>query len=138
MFLASMTIFLMDLFALGWLSMWLGLTSNHAFRAISLSALLILVVPWVAFYFAISFGMMLVVPFFVANRTITAGSLPFFMRPEFFIGLWFVLSLAAALIFGLWARGKLYREFRARAARPIQFAKPPFSATPPPVAAVHP
>ncbi len=138
MLLAWMTIFLMDLFALGWLSMWLGLTSNHAFRAMSLSALLILVVPWAAFYFAISFGMMLVVPFFAANRTITAGSVPFFVRPVFFIGLWFVLSLAADLIFGRWARGKLYREFRARAARPIPFAKPPVLATPPPLEPVHP
>jgi ABC-type Na+ efflux pump permease subunit len=136
--LASMTIFLMDLFALGWLSMWLGLTSNHAFRAISLAALLILVVPWVAFYLAFTFGMMLVLPFFAANPTTAPGSVRFFMRPEMFIGLWFLLSLAADLIFGLWARGKLYREFRARAARPIQFAKPPFLATPPPLAAVHP
>jgi ABC-type transport system involved in cytochrome c biogenesis permease component len=138
MFLASMTIFLTDLFALGWLSMWLGLTSNHAFRAISLSALLILVLPWVAFYLAFTFGIMLVVPFFAANPTTTPGSVRFFMRPEVFIGLWFVLALAADLIFGLWARGKLYREFRARAARPIQFAKPPFLPTPPPLAAVHP
>jgi hypothetical protein len=128
----------MDLFALGWLSMWLGLTSNHANRAIALSELLILVLPWVAFYVAITVGTMLVLPVIAANPTLAAGSMPFFTRPEFLIGLWFVLSLAADLIFGLWARGKLYREFRARAARPIQSAKPPFLATPPPLAAVHP
>ncbi len=138
MLLASMTIFLMDLFALGWLSMWLGLTSNHAFRAISLSALLILVVPWVAYFVVIVAGVRLALPVIAANPTVTAGSMPFFMRPEFFIGSWFVLALAIDLIFGLWARGKLYREFRARAARPIPFAKPPFVAAPPRIPDAHP
>jgi ABC-type Na+ efflux pump permease subunit len=136
--LASVTIFLTDLFALGWLSMWLGLTSNHAFRAISLSALLILVLPWMGFFVAIVAGARLVLPFIVASPALKAGSVPFYMRPEVFIGLWFVPALAADLIFGLWARGKLYREFRARAARPIPFAKPPSLPTPPPAAAVHP
>jgi ABC-type transport system involved in multi-copper enzyme maturation permease subunit len=136
--LASTTIFLTDLFALGWLSMWLGLTSNHAFRAISLSALLILVLPWMGFFVAIVAGARLVLPFIVASPALKAGSVPFYMRPEVFIGLWFVPALAADLIFGLWARGKLYREFRARAARPIPFAKPPSLPTPPPAAAVHP
>jgi hypothetical protein len=108
-------VFIADLFAMARLGMWFGLTSRHTYWAAGKAVLWIQVAPWVAFYVGISVGMGLLMSLVKWGGTATA-TFPSFFRPEFFVLLWFVISMAFAGFFALWAGRKLRREFRQRVA----------------------
>ncbi len=102
---ASMVMLVADLVALYWVGMWQALTARNPTRAASQSFSRILVLPWAAF------GLLSLL---VGLLSINSNGGP---GPGFFMGLWFVLGLAADIGFGFWARHKLLTEFRAAAAR---------------------
>ena len=87
----------LEVFALGWVGMWLGLSARKPAHAILLTALYVLVLPW-----------------------LVTSVLPRFL----FGGNWVLLTTGAAIlpmmkdvIFIYWARGKLRGQFRVTAAR---------------------
>lgn len=101
----AMLILAADLAGLYWVGMWQGLTAKNPIRAASASLARILILPCVAMTL-----ISLVISLMALRRDINLG-------PKSFLGLWFGLSVAADLGFGLWARYLLLREFRRAAAR---------------------
>ena len=99
--IAWMVLLVADSFALYWVGMWQALKAKNPNRAASGSMLRILVLPWVAY----ALIMLVVALASMAHEPDLAW--------PFFLGLWFFLSIAADLGFGLWARLKLLTEFRA-------------------------
>ena len=104
--LAGMIIFVWDLFALGWVGMWLGLCSRNGSRAAGATLVRICVLPWLAFAFLVM-CIALLEEFF---------QVPY---PRWFnnngvvpVILWFVLSGANNLFFVRRAKRKLLAEFR--------------------------
>jgi ABC-type Na+ efflux pump permease subunit len=100
---AAMVMLLADLAALHWLGMWQGLTAKNMTRAAVTNLGCILVLPWA-----------------VGTLGMLAASLVWPNAEDrlvqlFFLTLWFVLSLAADLGFGAWARYRLLTGFRIAA-----------------------
>jgi ABC-type transport system involved in multi-copper enzyme maturation permease subunit len=102
LFIAGMVMLVADLFALGWVAMWTGLTARTHHRAILTAALLVLVLPWVAFQVIVSFwdpG---------ANAVGTRDD-PVLRQAVLWVAIGLVTDIVLA--FG-WARPRLRREFR--------------------------
>jgi ABC-type transport system involved in cytochrome c biogenesis permease component len=97
------SIFVMDLFALGWLSMWLGLSSKQANRAANGAIARILVIPWLAFFFLMTF-------FGVASVFSKLH-----LDENSILVFWFILAVVNNLIFINWAKGNLRERFREMA-----------------------
>lgn len=96
-----------DLIALHWLGMWTALTAKTPVRAVTTSALRILVLPWALL------GIIGVVLGILSIYTqLVQGDLFWF-----WVWLWFGLSVAIDLSFGLWAYYRLLTQFRAAAAQ---------------------
>jgi hypothetical protein len=102
-------VFVADLFALARLGMWFGLTSRHVYTAAGKALLWIQVMPWVTFYFSMTPVMLLLFRFRVSSTT---GPPSFFARPEFYILMWFSISMLFAVVLARWAWRKLPRDFR--------------------------
>ena len=107
---AGMVMLVADLTALHWLGMWEGLTAKNPTRAALDNAGCILLLPWAG----VMLGML-------------AASLLWPNADErpvlkFFLALWFVLSLAADLGFGAWARHRLLTAFRIAATQRINLS----------------
>ena len=100
MWLSGMTVFLMDLFALSWVSMWCGLSSPKVNRAGNEAIGRILVIPWVAFFICMT----------------TAATLQLFSVMHFdthvILLLWLSLCVVNNLIFMSWAKNNLRNRFR--------------------------
>jgi ABC-type Na+ efflux pump permease subunit len=104
MVLANQLMLIADVVTLGWVGMWLGLTSRNTSRAILGAVLRILVLPWAIFY-AGGQGLDF------AARLAGFGRL----APDLDAGLyaWLGVGLIGNFIFGFhWARRNLQREFR--------------------------
>ncbi len=101
----SMILLVADLAALYWLGMWHGITAKNPNQAASASLVRIMVLP------PIIFGLVWLATTLSAMR---GQSDPGW---KFFLGIWFGLSLAADLFFGLRARLRLLSEFRLAAAQ---------------------
>jgi ABC-type transport system involved in cytochrome c biogenesis permease component len=138
---AGVIAFLADLVALAWLSMWRGMKARHSYVAWLWSVVQLLVLPWVAFYVAMTAGMMLIfVPRVLnAGGPNTGASMTKWMEwlPLLLTSLWFLLSMAAAIISAWWARRCLHQHFRYQATLSYQPVKanwspPVSSATLPP------
>ena len=97
---AGMTVFVMDLFALSWVSMWVGLSSRKVNRASGAAISRILVLPWM---------------FFLLSLTIL-GALTFLAHinwnEDYVLLYWFGLCVANNLIFIAWAKRNLHQRFR--------------------------
>ena len=103
--LAGVIIFVWDLFALGWVGMWLGLCSRNGSRAAGATLVRICVLPWLAFALLVMCIALLEEFFKVPYpRWFNNGVVP--------VILWFVLSAANNLLFAGWAKRKLLAEFR--------------------------
>jgi len=102
-------IFLLDLIALGWVSMWTALRSRNANQATAGTLFRLLVLPWVLFWIVS-----------VIDATSTRASLGPQRQPQwtFFLGWYFFLSVAADIIFGLVAYTELQQKFRLLATAP--------------------
>ncbi len=117
-----------NLLALIWFGMWMGMTSKNTSLATLKTLAFVQVIPW----FAVSFAAMLAVPLLLFPRLMKGVS----TQPAL-ITVWFtvlmsgvstVLYLVKDAVLVLWARRKLYSEFRERAARaagPVATAAPP-------------
>jgi len=128
-----------NLAALGWFGMWMGLNSKSSNMATLKTIVFVEIFPW----FVVSFASALAVPlvlFPLMKGAATAPSRIMVWYPLITSGLATLLSLSKDIAFSLWARRKLYSEFRERATRtwaPIRLATPPPLPRPgvPPVAA---
>ncbi len=96
----EMSLLVVDIFALSWVGMWIGLTARRANRAAGATVVRVLVLPcgaWAGLIFILSFT-------------------PFWHRLEdkwqFFLGLWFALGLIIDLYFGVRSRLRLMRDLR--------------------------
>jgi ABC-type transport system involved in multi-copper enzyme maturation permease subunit len=131
---------LMNLAALAWFGMWMGMTSRTTNLATLKTIAFVQIIPWVV----IGFAAMLVVPLVLMPRFARGGTVavsqtmlwfPFLMS-----AVTFVLSLAKDVAFLVWARRRLNSEFRERvvqALMPVRVAPPPAprGAAPPVIAA---
>jgi hypothetical protein len=119
-----------NLAALTWFGMWMGLNSKTTNLATLKTIVFVQVIPW----FVISFASALLIPlaFFLGFLNGPSGASTRIMTwfPLLSTGLVTVLDLAKDTAFALWARRKLYSEFRERA---IQAVAPIRPALPPPL-----
>lgn len=97
---ANLTVFLVDLWALGWVALWLGARSKNGAEGASKAQFRLLTLPWI--------GVMVV--------TFAAAAL-FRSWPAFpaTVGLWLLFSLPVAIVSGRWARSELYSSLRSAA-----------------------
>jgi hypothetical protein len=112
---ASAVDMLADLAALGWVGLWMGLTSKNATRAALRTLVYTVVIPWLAIILLFILG------------AVGLEKVPFFHRMTFppWWGLWstaIVATLPAALVLVkdvaliLWARHRLYHAMARQAA----------------------
>jgi hypothetical protein len=126
---------LANFIALVWFGMWMGLTSKSLNLATLKTLLWVQIVPW----FVLSFATLLMIPLLMMSAFMKGRSPGPQMMTMWFpwlaAGVGTMLSLLKDLGFSLWARRKLYAEFRLRATQAVV----PIRATAPPVlAAVEP
>ena len=111
-------IFIADLIALGWLSMWRGMKARHSYTALLWSIVQILAGPWVLFYLLMTGFMMIVfVPQVIRSGNTTSATTTKWLEwmPQIFTGLWFLASMAVAILSAWWARRCLKNNFRYQA-----------------------
>ena len=142
---AGVLVFLADLVALAWLSMWRGMKARHSYVAWLWSVVQLLVLPWVIFYVVVTAVVMLLfIPNFIRGAGISWSSTSTMESllewvPHILTGNWFFLSIAAAIFSAWWARRCLHRYFRHQATlsyQPVKtgaprVAPPPTPPTPP-------
>ena len=108
--LAGMAMLLWDLFALSWVSPWMGLKSAKPSRASQAALMQICVLPWMMFGGGMA---MLSILEEITHRGLRVDH----WSPGIFIAIWFVISGACNLLFSGWARRRLLRDFREVATR---------------------
>lgn len=106
---AGSIVFLADIAALFWMGMWHGLSAKNPKHAFGLAIGPILVLPWGGVAIV-----MTVIEFLPREirQSFRYGGMP--------LALWFVFSLTADVLFGVWARHKLLTQFRELAAERFQ------------------
>ncbi len=95
----NMVVLFTDFFALGWVGMLNGLIARQHHRAVLVSLVQILVLPWLLY----------VVMGVCGGFNSSIGAIAFFI-------MWYLMGVLNDLIWARWARNKLRREFRLRAA----------------------
>jgi ABC-type transport system involved in cytochrome c biogenesis permease component len=100
LWLAGISVFVADVYTLGWVGLWVGLTAKHANRATSATVGRVLVLPW--FIWAVVLMGMSFLNLW--NR--------FPYESGFILGLWFGASVAADLFFFLWSQYRLHHDLR--------------------------
>lgn len=105
----SIPILIADLVALRWVGMWNGLTSRGYNRAVIATLTRVMFLRWPIYLFMS--GIVSV------SAWIGFGLLPLISHPF----AWLLLALAFDLIFGLQARRKFYRHYRAIASDPLNY-----------------
>ncbi len=117
-----------NLAALSWFGMWMGLNSRSTNLATLKTIVFVQIIPWFVISFASSLLLGLVmVPLMIKGVTPSATSTLVWL-PLLSAAMAGILSVAKDIFFWLWARRKLYSEFRERAARataPMRLALPP-------------
>jgi len=116
---AATVVFIADIIALAWLSMWRGMKARHSYTALLWTLVQLLAGPWVLFYVAFTALMMIVfVPQIARGGAAPAATtvtkwmewLPYIMTV-----LWATISLTVAILSAWWARRCLKRYFRYQA-----------------------
>jgi ABC-type transport system involved in multi-copper enzyme maturation permease subunit len=103
--IAGIIIFVADVIALAWVSMWTGLKSINANRAAGAAMARVLVLPWLLFA-------MLWTGFAIVDE-LNRGSLPRWLNDEKWVVIsWIVIGLAVDLLFGVLAYRNLTQNFR--------------------------
>lgn len=102
--LAGMSMLVVDLVALFWVGLWMGLASKHPKRAYSDTVGRVLALPWVIYLF---FMIYLFLASFRGATTPTTW--------KTYVGVWLVVGLAVDFGYGSWARMNLYARFREAA-----------------------
>lgn len=132
MFGSGIIVFLADVIALGWLSMWRGMKARHSYVAWLWTVVQLLIAPWILFYIGVTAFMMLVfVPQLVRNGAATTTSATFTKwmdwLPLIMTALWFVASMAIAIATIWWSRRCLQKYFRYQATLSYQPVKASWS-----------
>jgi len=99
--LAAMIMLATDVIALGWVGMWQGLSATKSRQALGGTIGRILFLPWIIFYSA-----------FIAFEIFGFSNVSF----QWMLALWFALGIGIDVLFSIWSRRKLHRNFRALAA----------------------
>lgn len=129
-----------NLVALAWFGMWMGMTSKNANLATLKTVVFVQIVPGFVIGFASSL-VLAALMFGFMIPSVTSGNTPNPLRfmnwyPFVNEAVVFVLSLAKDIGFVVWARRKLFSDFRevaARALSPVRIA-PPAVPSPPVIA----
>jgi ABC-type transport system involved in multi-copper enzyme maturation permease subunit len=101
MCIAGMLVFVIDLFALGTLGMWLGLSSKRATRAVGLALFFILALPWLILFVLVT----------LMSFLRMTGIESEFMKVM--LGSYFAISVAIDFSCFRYAAGSLLNKFRA-------------------------
>jgi ABC-type transport system involved in multi-copper enzyme maturation permease subunit len=113
--LVNMIMLVVDLMALGWVGMWLGLTARNLNRAILGTIGRVLILPWAVFYVAM-FALHIFWPL--------AGGGQFRPGDRFAIYFWFGIGIGTDFFFGVWwARRHLLNDFRWAATQRFDSAR---------------
>ena len=110
MILAGMAVLVIDLLALGWTGMWLGLRARHGTRATFGAIWRILFLPWAIYFFAF---LALEIPRGDPN-----------IGEEGWIALWFAICVAFSAWFGVESRQRLLNELRVIATQQVEVVAP--------------
>jgi ABC-type transport system involved in multi-copper enzyme maturation permease subunit len=102
---AIMIMLMADAVTIGWLGMWVAVTSRHPSQAAGQTVARVLVLPWGAF--------LLLVTFYHLFDLQQRFGLDFEERA--WLALWFVLGIANDVLLVLWSVRRLQTDFRARA-----------------------
>jgi hypothetical protein len=124
---AGVLIFIIDLFALAWLSMWRGMNARHSYTAFLWSAVQLLLAPWLLFYVGMTaFFMIVFLPRVMGQSATNSQTLNRWMEwlPAILTAIWFLMSLGVAFFSIWWARARLMKYFRHQATSWYQPAKP--------------
>jgi len=118
-----------NLIALSWFGMWMGLTSRNANLATLKTLLFVQVIPWFIIVFASSaaFGLLMfkfMVPSAVKGTAPNTTNLMLWY-PLITTAVTGVLSLGKDVVFAVWARRKLYSDFRERVLTGSSPPRPP-------------
>src|SRR5207244_3384627 len=125
-----------NLAALIWFGMFMGLTSKSANLATLKTIVFVQVIPWFVVSFTSSFILGVLAFSGITTGAAAAGPRIIMFFPLILSGATTVLSLAKDIAFCLWARKKLYSEFRERALRAVVGPiRPPLP--PPPLSAMQ-
>jgi ABC-type transport system involved in multi-copper enzyme maturation permease subunit len=119
--------------ALFWFGMWMGMTSKTANTATAKTILFVHVIPWLCITFAS--GMVIAITMMSLAVRRSAGPPALFMvwYPFASVALTGLLTILKDVGFFLWARKKLYTNFREQAVRGFGVAKATVG-PPPPIA----
>jgi len=128
-----------DLYAMCWFGLWMGLTSKSAHLAALKTIAFVWIGPWfvIAFASSLILGLLMVavmMPSFTKGTTPNPTSLVVWY-PLLTAVLTTFLSLGKDVFFAVWARRKLFSDFRelaVRAVAPVRLASP-LVPTPPPI-----
>jgi hypothetical protein len=117
-----------NLAALSWFGMWMGLNSKNSNLATLKTIIFVQIIPW----FGVSFASAMVVSLVLLPSLMKGISIPTSQMTAWFplitSGFATMLVLLKDIAFSIWARRKLYSEFRERAVHavaPIRVARPP-------------
>jgi hypothetical protein len=113
--------------ALMWFGMWMGLNSRNSHMATLKTLLFVQVIPW----FVVTFASSMLIPLLLMPRLMmaTPGVSPQMIAwyPLLMSAVATVMYVAKDAGFLIWARRKLYNEFRVRASRTLTLSPPPAS-----------
>jgi ABC-type Na+ efflux pump permease subunit len=100
MWIAGISMLLVDLIAMGWIAMWGGLTARNFNRATSITVTKTMVLPWILWL-----GLLLIFAFGQSYNSTMSD-------PKFLIGSWLAIGIVVDVFFGVTARRRLESEFR--------------------------
>jgi len=126
-----------NLVALSWFGMWMGMTSKSANLATLKTLVFVQIVPWFVIHFASGIllwllMMKMMLPMFTKGTSPNPGN-GMLWYPFLNVVLTGVLSLGKDVFFTIWARQKLFLNFRdaaAQAVAPIRLVRSPTPAPP--------
>ena len=107
MWFCGVTIFVVDIVALAWLAMWLGLINRRTGQGGISAIVQICALPWLLFMGVIAFLSVLDAWRIVRMRSVES---------EFLFAIWWALSAGVAVLLGLNACRRLHHDLRAVAA----------------------
>jgi ABC-type transport system involved in cytochrome c biogenesis permease component len=117
---AGMSVFVADLITLSWVGMWTGLSSHQTNRAAGAAVVRVLVLPWMLF------GLVMTM---VALTPSSGQRLPSGVSEgQLVVICWIAICLLNDLLFGLWARHRLFQDFRSVATQQYRQRQPAMNA----------
>jgi hypothetical protein len=125
-----------NLIALGWFGMWMGVTSKSANLATLKTLVFVQIVPWFVISFASGVLMWLLLvrmmmPMMTkGTASVTVNIMAWY--PSLNVALTAALSLAKDVFFTMWARRKLFLNFRERSAQAVSPVRSSLPMSPPP------